>query len=93
MVESISVPYNDIMVSNLRYELGCDMAIAADSEILGDPDWCSRLSIQKGKHNGQFLTVNGDIPYLLPPRHEEPNQSLEHNLPLSSSLLTHLTPR
>ncbi|KAI9186481.1 hypothetical protein LWI28_017709 [Acer negundo] len=46
-------------VSNLGYELGCDMAITADAEILGDPDWCSRLSIQNGKNNGQFLTVNG----------------------------------
>ena len=57
MVKPISVPDNDFAAVNLRYELGSRMAIAANSQVLHNPDTRSWRRVEEGKGNGQLFAM------------------------------------
>jgi len=59
LMETVGIPHNNFSCSNLRNELGCQVAVRTNSKVFDHADRspCPWSRIDEPKGNGQLLTV------------------------------------
>ncbi|CAA6662825.1 unnamed protein product [Spirodela intermedia] len=92
MVETVSIPHNELTMENLRHQLGHLMAVLAHSQVLHNPNRGPRAGLHHPKSYGELLAVLGQSTVLLLLLYVEQHLPCPAHIPGSSYPLKNLFP-